>query len=55
MYFQFCMDPPPLVSVCVPNLNTVRYLREALDSARDQTFKNLEIIVVDNFSDDGYW
>jgi glycosyltransferase involved in cell wall biosynthesis len=43
---------PPLVSVCIPTYNHAKYLKEALESVINQTYSNLEIIVVDNFSID---
>lgn len=41
-----------LVSVIMPVYNGERYLREALDSALNQTYKELEIVVVDDASTD---
>ncbi|MFN9369974.1 MAG: glycosyltransferase [Planctomycetia bacterium] len=43
------------VSICLPNLNTARYLPERLDSILAQTFSDWECVVSDNFSDDGAW
>lgn len=38
----------PLVSVLIPAYNRPRYLREALQCALDQTYKNIEIIICDD-------
>lgn len=42
----------PLISVIVPVYNTEQYLRRCLDSIADQTYKNLEIICIDDGSVD---
>lgn len=43
----------PKVSVVLPVYNGERYLREALDSVFTQTFRDFEVICVDNGSTDG--
>jgi GT2 family glycosyltransferase len=43
----------PLVSVVITNWNRKNDLRECLESIKNQTYKNNEIIVVDNYSTDG--
>lgn len=42
----------PRVSVVIPNYNYARYLAHAVTSALEQSFRDLELIVVDNFSSD---
>lgn len=41
------------ISVVIPTYNRVRYLKQALDSVLGQTFKDFDIIVVDDNSTDG--
>ena len=43
----------PLVTVVIPTYNRREYLPGALKSVRNQTYRNLEIIVVDDGSTDG--
>lgn len=46
------MSKDPLVSVIIPTFNSSRFLEKCLDSVKNQTYNNIEIIVVDNNSTD---
>jgi hypothetical protein len=43
----------PKVSIVIPVHNGMPYIRDALRSALDQDYENLEVLVVDNASQDG--
>jgi glycosyltransferase involved in cell wall biosynthesis len=45
-------QPQPLVSICIPTYNGASYLQEALDSVTAQTYKNIEVIISDDQSED---
>ncbi len=50
------MSKPSLkVTIGIPTFNRLRYVQEAINSARKQTYDNVEIVVSDNASDDGTW
>ncbi len=47
------MNNKPLVSLIIPVYNVEAYLRECLDSVINQSYSNLEIIIVNDGSTDG--
>ncbi len=49
------MTPGPFISVIVPTYNRLELLKLTLDSVRKQTFRDFEIVVVDDGSTDGTW
>lgn len=46
------MKAQPLVSICIPTYNGADYLAEALESVKNQTYKNIEVIISDDDSKD---
>jgi Glycosyltransferases involved in cell wall biogenesis len=41
-----------LVSICIPTYNGEKFLQEALDSCKNQTYRDIEIIISDDASTD---
>ncbi|MBS2212124.1 glycosyltransferase family 2 protein [Carboxylicivirga mesophila] len=46
------MKPEPLVSILIPLYNSERYISETIQSCLSQTYRNIEIIIVDDGSTD---
>ncbi len=46
------MKNSPIVSIIIPTLNSAKFLEDCLESVKNQSYKNIEIIIVDNYSSD---
>ncbi|MCF7939494.1 MAG: glycosyltransferase [Spirochaetales bacterium] len=44
-----------MVSILIPVFNREKYIKETIESARGQSYSNIEIIIVDNCSTDNTW
>lgn len=51
-FYFFRKKNKALLSVIIPNFNNEEYIGECLDSVLSQTYKNIEIVVVDDCSTD---
>ena len=40
------------VTIIIPNYNGIKFMKDCIESLRVQTYKNFEILVVDNGSKD---
>lgn len=46
------MDIKPLVSINIPTYNSEKTLDQCLSSVKNQTYKKIEIIIIDSYSTD---
>lgn len=49
---EYSADLLPLVTIIIPTFNRPKYFKEALDSALNQTYRNIEVVISDNSTDD---
>jgi Glycosyl transferase family 2 len=45
------IEPPPLISVCMPVYNAERYVAQAITSILDQTLGDFEFLIIDGSTD----
>ena len=41
------------ITTIIPTYNRINFLKKAIASARQQTYKDIKILILDNFSQDG--
>src|SRR6185437_9711050 len=46
------MNSLPTVSIIIPTKNSQQFLKDCLESIKNQTYKKIQLIIVDNFSKD---
>lgn len=46
------MEKTPFISIIIPNYNTEKYLAETIESVLAQTYKNWELLIIDDHSTD---
>lgn len=46
------IDSPPLISVVIPSFNREHFLDRCLDSVTQQSYKNIEVLLIDDHSTD---
>ncbi len=46
------IDSPPLISVVIPSFNREHFLNRCLDSVTQQSYKNIEVLLIDDHSAD---
>jgi len=46
------MIEKPLVSIIIPTYNRAKYIKKAIHSCLNQSYKNIEVLVIDDCSPD---
>ena len=49
---EYMINDEPKISIIIPTYNQAEYLQEAIESVLNQTYKNIEIIIIDDGSTD---